>query len=1322
MFESPKKSKPKGFRTLRALTLVLAVGLNLLLLLGVGIYLLNDDDYRRVAIWSADYFLDSELEIDGNFSIRIGHEVELTAEKVRLKARDGSYDLSAGKLNVEQRFGSYLWTGTLWINHLNLEDLRGEIKDTGNGEEFDWQAFTLPFVVIEEIQLSNLSLAYTEADQQRHTIELSHISLDDTDNKGPVKVSAAGILNARPLRLEGTLGSLKQLRSNNQTYPVDIILSNDTDDAGSNNQIVELDGTVGHTASGSSQVDAIFDVNIPELVPIFSKDIIADKLGHLQGSFIVVEDDGRWRIRKSQFVAKGTDAYQLRVGGTVENTGQFELHSEFEVPDPGAFGARFGIDLTRYAPFKGTGVISGNQNKLNYQGKMSIGRIESETALTASLGGAKPKITGKMSIAELYLADIGVDQRLSLPVVDGAEKTNPATDEPSRLETSKLKVDTLAVANHAASTEGGSEASAPASDDSKTILDREPLDLSALLQANLDLQISIDQVIGADFSIDKLAGQVKLNDGALQISPMRVTLEGGYADIELAVDARNTPSIALKVTGDELLLGGVVPHTQPELQLAGKAGVHIDITSKGRSVHDLVSALSGNVKLDLENVHLPRQYVDYLSADALESAAASDAYSMLEMDAAVAIKFGTEVELTAETVRLRTNDGSYDVALGNLYLQQNLAHYLATGEFSIHRLNIADMHIEVVESEIEEHDAPEYEWHEFDFRFDDIPLINVELMDLKNLSLVYTSGDEQDTASLSHFVLDNDNSEEPLAMSMSGKVNQRTLQLEGTLGTPAEPRGKNQVFPVNYVLSSGTVEFPPRKPLIKIKGKVDRTLPAGGLFEADFEVDVSALISVFNQEKIIDSLGRLQGSYEFTDVDGRWGMTKLDLSSADSELYQLKMSGAVEKDGDSFELNSELDVPDPALFGAQFGLDLTCYAAYHGVGVFTGNRSVINYQGQTNIGRTERVATLKVTLAGGKPLIEGKFITPNLYLEDIGLNKYLGVDPDAPIGDDQETVNPHAGETVPKKSAPVAADELIIFDREPLDFSGLQGFNLDLDFLIDHITGVDFTIEKLEGRIRLTDGTLRLSPMQLVVEGGTTNIELELVTRDTPSVRLKVTADDLQLGELIARAQEEVPVEGKAHLHIDITSSGHSAHELASDLSGKLSFSLENARVPKKYVEFLTADLFGFLFRSVTFTDSYATLNCVMTGFEVDQGVAKSVLLIGDGPNLAVEGTATVDLGQETLDMVFLPKPKKRIGLDYSKITVKGPMADPDVEATGTGAATAAAVGGVILIPQVIVPVFLIEQVWRFFSSDNDNGCNDYIEKHKDVIGEYLAK
>jgi uncharacterized protein involved in outer membrane biogenesis len=370
------------------------------------------------------------------------------------------------------------------------------------------------------------------------------------------------------------------------------------------------------------------------------------------------------------------------------------------------------------------------------------------------------------------------------------------------------------------------------------------------------------------------------------------------------------------------------------------------------------------------------------------------------------------------------------------------------------------------------------------------------------------------------------------------------------------------------------------------------------------------------------------------------------------------------------------------------------------------------------IGKTENDLTLVVSLTGDKPLIEGKFTIPDLYLPDIGLDEYLGVDPDALV-----TASPQAEDTQKSEDpTPVAADSQIIFDREPFDFSGLQHFNLDLKILIDEITGVDFSIEKLEGQIKLTDGALRLSPMRVTFENGSTDLDFLLDTRTTPSFMLKLLADDLILGKMIAGIQEEVPVEGKAHLSIDIKGSGHSSHELASDLSGKLSFALEKARVPKKYVEFLTADLFGFLFRSATFDDSYATLNCVMTGLEIDQGVAKTVLLIGDGPHLAVEGTATVDLGQETIEMMLLPKAKKRIGLDYSRITVMGSLADPDIKAEGTGVATAAAVGGVMLIPEIVVPVFLIEQVWKFFSRNDDTGCSDYIEEHQVALEGFKAE
>jgi len=1343
--DGPAAASRKSPRILRALFMVLAFGLNLLVVAGAGLYFSNDEDYRQLLIWSVDHFLDSQLEIDGDFSIKFERVVELRAENVRLKARDGSYDLSLGKLQVEQRFASYLGTGTFWINSLGMEDLRAEVKETESepGQEFDWQTFSLPFVVIEDIQLRNLSLAYTELDQQRNTIELSHFSLDDTDNQGPVKVSAAGVIDKHTLQLDGTLGSLEQLRSMDQSYPIELTLYSGTvDDPSAGKQgkpIIKLNGSVGMTPSGVSQVEATFDLAVAKLVPIFSKQINVKKLGHLQGNMSVADVGGRWGIKKIQFKATNTDAYQLQVDGKVDSSGKFDLHSELEVPDPAEFGARFGVDLTGYAPFKGEGLVSGNKDRVSFQGKANIGRIESETTLTATLTGGKPFVQGKSTISELYLADIGIDQRLSVPpdaplktklesseqpgpevptpIAVASVKANPDNKAKPKPETSAPVTDASVNTNLDTSGQTKPAVTASAAADSLTIFDRKPLDFSGLRKFNLDLELSIDQVIGADFSIDKLAGKVKLTDGALRLSPMRVTFEGGTADLELAVDALKTPSVALKVKADDLVLGKVVPHVQQEMQVQGKARLHIDIKSKGRSAHELASALSGDVSLGLENVILPKRYVEYFSADGQESSAASDAYTALEIDGAVTVKFGKEAELTAETLHVRANDGSYDLSLGKMNLQQNLVRYLETGDFTIHRLSMADLHLEIIEAETGKDDPSDQDWHEFDFRVDDLPLVIIEKMELSNLSLIYTTGDEKDTASLTSLVLDNESSEEPLRLSAAGMVNARTLKLEGTLGTPAKPRGKNQIYPVDYSLSSGTVDAPSQQPVIKFNGSIDRTQPGGAVIKGTFDVAVSELVSIFNQQITTDKLGHLQGDVFFSEVDGRWGIKKHNLASTGSDLYQFKLDGVVDNSG-KFETHSQFDVPDPAAFGAQLGLDFTGYSAYKGEAVITGNRAGFDYKGHWEIGRIVNDTTLVISLVEGKPTIKGKFVIPDLYLPDIGINEPLVVpedDPKKASPNIDEDAKPEAPVAVADASAKAEkpADSLIVFAREPLDFSGLQNFNLDLEILIDDIFGVDYTIDKLDGRIKLTDGVLHISPMRLTFEGGTTDLDLLLDTRNTPSVTLKMTADDLVLGKMISDLQEEVPVTGKAHLNVDITSKGHSPHELASDLSGEISFSLENARLPTIYVEFLSADVFGLFTRMVTFEDSYTNLNCVMTGFDIDQGVMTSNLLFADGPRLAVEGTAIVDLGQETIDMELIPEQKKRFVSNLSAIKVTGPLADPDVETSSTQA-VAATVGMAIVVPQIIIPVFLIEQLWkRVFSSDDDSGCANFIAEHE---------
>ena len=93
----------KRFRPMRALFMLLAFGFNLVVVTGAILYLLNDDHYRKILIWSADQYLDTRLEINGEFSIEFGRVLKLIAEDVQVQAIDGSYELSLEMARTDGR-------------------------------------------------------------------------------------------------------------------------------------------------------------------------------------------------------------------------------------------------------------------------------------------------------------------------------------------------------------------------------------------------------------------------------------------------------------------------------------------------------------------------------------------------------------------------------------------------------------------------------------------------------------------------------------------------------------------------------------------------------------------------------------------------------------------------------------------------------------------------------------------------------------------------------------------------------------------------------------------------------------------------------------------------------------------------------------------------------------------------------------------------------------------------------------------------------------------------------------------------------------------
>jgi len=471
-----------------------------------------------------------------------------------------------------------------------------------------------------------------------------------------------------------------------------------------------------------------------------------------------------------------------------------------------------------------------------------------------------------------------------------------------------------------------------------------------------------------------------------------------------------------------------------------------------------------------------------------------------------------------------------------------------------------------------------------------------------------------------------------------------------------------------------------------------------------YDVSTADLITVIYKQPSSSRLGRLDGNLTASDTDGSWGVEKFTMISARTSLFQLKITGGVDDllKPDQGRVRTMLEIDDVPALGRALDVDLSGFSSYRGQGTLELHNGRVDYEAANILGNTRSTTSLTGSLAGNKPRLKGKLDIPVFNLADFGIGK-------------------HAGGK--KASAlPVNQDSnQFLFSRQAFNLNFLQALDLDLGVSVSSVAGTGLRFEQLDARINLQNGVLRVTPVKLQFEGGPATLDLVINTRGIPDFTFTMSGNDLSLGPALAEIQNDVPVEGYVNLHADVSASGDSPHELASSLDGTFGFGLENARVPRRYIEYLAVDVFGWAFNTATRRDPYASLDCVMAGFDIKDGVATSNLLAADGPSLTVAGTAILNFGDETMDMTLLPRQKKSLFSELSPVHIKGPMRDPEVTALPVKSAVTS-LGTLALVPalpMVAIPAILGEKLWSSLNDHDrsDGGCVKLakkIEKQKE--------
>ena len=483
----------------------------------------------------------------------------------------------------------------------------------------------------------------------------------------------------------------------------------------------------------------------------------------------------------------------------------------------------------------------------------------------------------------------------------------------------------------------------------------------------------------------------------------------------------------------------------------------------------------------------------------------------------------------------------------------------------------------------------------------------------------------------------------------------------------------------------------PDQPVLRLHGKGTTQLHKGSSVHIDYGVAVADLVAVY-AEIPPGYLGRLEGSAEISDMDGSWGVEQFDLASSQTSLYQVTMRGGVDdlKNNDLVNIQVNLEIDDPAALGRALGVDLSTLKAMRGEGHLTSKEGAIVYNGKMSVGRTSSTTTIRGHARKDKPTFSGSFSIPLLDLTDFGFLVEQEAEDDILA--------------VPESSA---GDDL--FSREPLHVDFLNDFDLDLQITVDEIESYGKTsIDSVAGHITLKDGELKVDPLRSVYAGGTMDMIFNLQATEPPAYALKVIADDLILGPMLAQVEKNTTIDGRTNLLLDLTSSGHSAHQLAARLNGRINIEFENARIPSLYTNYLSVDVFGWALSKTFAGDRYVNLNCVIADFTAKDGEITSKVLLADGPNMALGGRLDLDLRDETIDAVLLPKQKRRWYRDINPVKLSGPIMSPNVEAIPAQAAMQE-IGILALSPTIYLSKRMVEKVWFSISKDDDpgEGCTD---------------
>lgn len=267
-----------------------------------------------------------------------------------------------------------------------------------------------------------------------------------------------------------------------------------------------------------------------------------------------------------------------------------------------------------------------------------------------------------------------------------------------------------------------------------------------------------------------------------------------------------------------------------------------------------------------------------------------------------------------------------------------------------------------------------------------------------------------------------------------------------------------------------------------------------------------------------------------------------------------------------------------------------------------------------------------------------------------------------------------------------------LFSTDPLVYSWLNTLELDADIKITEATVAENTMSNIHVVAAISDGILKVSPVEFEVGDGNVSASLELLPSDG-QYKLSLTADveDLRLAQLAEEDQDPASVPPLS-AKFNLVGNGASIHDIMASSNGRFSGRHDGGQLKLDAVNALFSDFLTSILRTLNplaEEQTYTNLECGIYEIEIAEGVADIKEMVIQSERLTIVSSGNVDLDTEELDLVMHTKTREGLGISVGGVsnsfvklggTLKEPALNVDAAGTVTTAGAAVATGGLSVL------------------------------------------